>query len=739
MRKDTHIVYLHTIQEEINENTLLATSEEVIPDDADCEKTLPSYSLLTDPIDYNSFIELINLSESILTEKGKQKLLKKCWKHRTAFYEYDSKPGLYSGKQSLIIKLKTDKIPTRIKPSRMSIEKETEISKQIADMIKSGMIEPSRSPYLSRLVLVRKNNQKWRFVVDFRSINSLIEQQSHIITRIDKITEKAAGKNYYTSFNLKTGFHQTPLDENSRKIAAFITHKSIFQYKIMPVGLTGSPDKFQEIMDEILFKLLNCYVYLDDILTCTTNEDSHLSDIEAILERIAKFNMKINAAKYKYGIHPNTEKVKAINSKPIPRTQKEVKSFLGAASYFRRHIKNLLATADPFYKLDKKFVWEEMHTNAFNKLKDALSNAVTLSPPDNTKNYTIFYRCYRSLKPAEKNYPIIKLEALGLIYALKQFRPYIYGKHTIVITDHKPLLALLKNKELTGILQRYQMAIMEYDLTIQYIKGEANNVADYLSRETFMAIDVKKNLLEEVFPLNMFPPYKIDKFLEYYNEKEKSLISKNGKIRTASETRIYVSKLLREKLLTPKMDEQMTTIWTSCHECQLNKEQPSRLIEIHKKTLQYPNEVWCTLNADFMQYNDKHILVIIDEYSKFVVASVSKKQNAPTLLNTLIKCFSMIGFPKVLRSDNGPAFIAKSVAKYLKSMGIDHQLSAPYNHTNNAFAERFNNTLRAAIRVYKNKQMLSVIVAHFMYAYNRTKNLKTGSSPAQILLNSFDK
>uniref|UniRef100_A0A0K0FTF4 Peptidase A2 domain-containing protein n=1 Tax=Strongyloides venezuelensis TaxID=75913 RepID=A0A0K0FTF4_STRVS len=113
LKKDTHIGHVHTIQE-INEDTLLVTSEEVIPDDADWEETLLPYPSQTDPIDYDSFIELINLSESILTEKGKQKLLEICWKHKTAFYEYDGKPGLYSGKQSLNIKLKTDKIPTRI-------------------------------------------------------------------------------------------------------------------------------------------------------------------------------------------------------------------------------------------------------------------------------------------------------------------------------------------------------------------------------------------------------------------------------------------------------------------------------------------------------------------------------------------------------------------------------------------------------------------------------------------------
>uniref|UniRef100_A0A0N5C294 RNA-directed DNA polymerase n=1 Tax=Strongyloides papillosus TaxID=174720 RepID=A0A0N5C294_STREA len=624
LHKDTHIGMVHTI-EELDDNTLLVNSEEVVPDDADWEETLPPYSDDMTPLDKTSFIKLIDLSNTLLTENEKKILLDILWEFRTAFHEYDGQPGLYTGRQRLNIKLKTTEVPRRIKPSRMSIEKEREISKQIADMLRTGMIEPSRSPYLSRVVLVRKKDQKWRFVVDFRGINTLIEQQTHVIPRIDKITEDAAGRRYYTSFDLKAGFHQIPLDENSRRIAAFITHDGVFQYKVMPMGLTGSPDKFQEVMDEVLQNIPNCYVYLDDILTCADNVTTHLQNISEILDRICIFGMKISIAKRQFaqpsahylgfvldnkGIHPNPDKVKAINDKPIPRTYKEVKSFLGAASYFRRHIRNFSAIAEPLYKLDKNFEWTDIHDNAFTKLKEALINATTLSPPDNTKNYTIFTDASfqdlgaalvqqdkpiafasRSLKPAEKNYPIIKLEALGLIYALKQFRPYIYGKHTLVITDHKPLLALLKNKELTGILQRYQMAIMEYDLTIQYIKGDANNVADYLSRDSFLAINVKDGLLDEVFPTNGHPPYHIDKFLQYYDEKETEAIPKTGKIRTPSGTRIYVPQQLREKLLEifhthpllgghlsfdkmngrfkrifywPKMDTDMMTNWQSC-------------------------------------------------------------------------------------------------------------------------------------------------------------------------------
>uniref|UniRef100_A0A0K0FRU1 RNA-directed DNA polymerase n=1 Tax=Strongyloides venezuelensis TaxID=75913 RepID=A0A0K0FRU1_STRVS len=424
--KDTHIGMIHIIQE-LNDDTLLVNSEKVILDDADWEETLSPYPARKIPLDKFSFIELIILTNTLLTEEGKSKLLDIFWEYKLAFHEYDGQPGLYSGNQRLNNKHKTDEVPRRIKPLRMSIEKEREISKQIADMLRTGMIEPSRSPYLSRVVLVKKKDQQWRFVVDFRGINILIERQTHIIPRIDKITEDAAGKQYYTSFDLKAGFHQIPLDETTRRIAAFITHEGVFQYKVMSMGLTSLPDKFQEVMDEVLHNISNCYVYLNDILTCANDEKTHLKNIAEILNRIRHFGFVLDSDE----IHPNPEKVKTVIDKPTPRTYKEVKSFLGAASYFRRHIRNFSTIAEPLYKLDKSFLWKNIHGDAFKKLKDALINATTLSPPDNTKNYTIFTDASfqgldaalvqqdkliafvsKSLKPAEKNYPIIELEAL---------------------------------------------------------------------------------------------------------------------------------------------------------------------------------------------------------------------------------------------------------------------------------------------------------------------------------------
>uniref|UniRef100_A0A0N5CC24 RNA-directed DNA polymerase n=1 Tax=Strongyloides papillosus TaxID=174720 RepID=A0A0N5CC24_STREA len=803
--KDTYIGDIYAI-EEIDENKIRVYSEEVIPEDADWEAFLPPYPSSQAPLQKDEFQKLIG--ESKLSPEGHKRLLDILWKNRKAFHEYDGKSGLYSGKQRLKIDLKNpNEVPRRIKASRMSKEKEDEISKQIADMIKNEMIEPSRSPYLSRVVLVRKKDQQWRFVVDFRYTNTLVKQQSHIIPRIDRITEEAAGKRFYTSFDLKAGFHQIPLDENSRQIAAFITHKGIFQYKVMPMGLTGSPDKFQEIMDEVLEGIPDCYVYLDDILTCSNDENSHLNSIDDILGRIIKFEMKISLAKCQFGqthvkylgfhldesgIHANPEKVKSIKDKPIPRTAKELKCFLGAISYFRKHIKNFAAMAAPLYSLDKNFQWEQKHTDAFEKLKTALIEAAVLSPPDNTKNYTIFTDASfqglgaaltqngkpvaftsRSLKPAEKNYPIIKLEALALVYALRQFRPYIYGKHTIVITDHKPLLSLLKNKELEGILQRYQMAIMEYDLTIQYVKGSDNKVADYLSREDFLSIDIKEEVLKDVFPEMKTPydkPYIVENMSKYLDDKEKEQY-KDGIAKTKAGDRFYVPIVLREKLLHrfhnaatlgnhmsygkiaikfkevffwKSMDKDMLKIWSSCEMCEINKDHAKRLVQTAKRQIPILPGNWTVINADYMQVNDEYILVIIDEFSKFVYAVVTKNQSGPTTRLHLHRCFTTLGFPQILKTDNGPAFISKIVKDYTKSVGVEQHYSSPYHHRGNAIVERFNKTLREAIRIQRqikganSKARLSDIVYQFVYTYNRSKHLKTGIEPAKLLLNTGD-
>uniref|UniRef100_A0A0N5BIJ3 Reverse transcriptase domain-containing protein n=1 Tax=Strongyloides papillosus TaxID=174720 RepID=A0A0N5BIJ3_STREA len=334
---NTEIGNLHSI-EEVDDNTIRISGDEIIPEDAAWEDSLPNYPESHAPLTREQLMDSISWTNCTLSPKAKEVLQDIIWNNRTAFFEYDGNAGLYNGDERLNIELATSELPQRIRPGRRSREIEIEIDKQVEDMLEKGMIEHSRSPYLSRVVLVRKKDMKWRFVVDFRAINKLIKQQSHLIPRIDRLTEEASGHKYYSVFDLKQGFHQIPLDEHSRRIAAFVTHRGIYQYKVMPMGLTGSPDKFQDIMDKVLSNIPDCYIYLDDILTCSQDEESHIHNINNILSRIAEYNMKITLNKCQFGqknaqylgyiidfdgIHPNPDKVKAITDKREPKTEKK--------------------------------------------------------------------------------------------------------------------------------------------------------------------------------------------------------------------------------------------------------------------------------------------------------------------------------------------------------------------------------------------------------------------------------
>lgn len=131
-----------------------------------------------------------------------------------------------------------------MRAGRLPKDKEKAMEEQLELLIKNDMIEPSRSPYLSRALLVKMKNGEYRFVVDFRELNLQLIKQSNYIPRIKDIMSEAGGKKYHTVMDFKSGFHQIPLHTNSKRLASFRTHKGIYSYKVMPMGLSGSPDTF---------------------------------------------------------------------------------------------------------------------------------------------------------------------------------------------------------------------------------------------------------------------------------------------------------------------------------------------------------------------------------------------------------------------------------------------------------------------------------------------------------------
>ena len=205
---------------------------------------------------------------------------------------------------------------------------------------------------------------------------------------------------------------------------------------------------------------------------------------------------------------PNPEKLKAVTEFPIPKSPKDIKSFLGLASYYRRFIPEFSKHAKSLTNLLKKdvpFVWTNSQQLAFEQLKEKLVTAPILIYPDFTKpfiltcdasNYAIsailsqgdvgkdrpIAYASRTLNKAECNYSVTEKECLAIVYGTKVFRPYLFGQRFKIITDHKPLNWLFNCKDPGSRLVRWRLKLEEFDYEIQYKKGKTNTNADALSR-----------------------------------------------------------------------------------------------------------------------------------------------------------------------------------------------------------------------------------------------------------------
>ncbi|CAG9133440.1 unnamed protein product [Plutella xylostella] len=293
----------------------------------------------------------------------------------------------------------------------------------------------------------------------------------------------------------------------------------------MPIGLKNAPSTFQKLMNTCLSGLqgTRCFVYLDDIVIYSHDLQTHIDNLSAVFERIRQFNLKLQPDKCEFlrkevaylghvisdeGVKPNPDKIKAVAEFPIPESPKDIKSFLGLVSYYRRFIPDFSKTAKPLTSLLKKeipFEWKNEQQLAFDTLKEKLTTAPILAYPDFSKPFVLtcdasnvavsailsqgpigkdlpIAYASRTLNKAESNYSVTEKECLAIIFGTKTFRPYLYGHRFTIVTDHRPLQWLFNCKDPGSRLVRWRLKLEEYDYEILYKKGKVNCNADALSR-----------------------------------------------------------------------------------------------------------------------------------------------------------------------------------------------------------------------------------------------------------------
>ena len=432
-------------------------------------------------------------------------------------------PGATNLVEHVIETTTTD--PIRVKPYPIPYALRQVVEDEVKKMLEAGIIERSNSPYNSPIVLVKKKDGSYRFCIDFRRLNMVTKFDSEPMPNPDDILAKLAKDKFFTKLDLSKGYWQIPVAPECRHMTAFTTPQGCFQFRKMPFGLVNSAATFNRMMRKVLEGVEHADSFVDDVLDHTETWSTHMSVLRKIFERIREAGLTIRPSKTMIGytnlgfighnvgsgqVAMEADKLTKIEEAPRPKTKQQVRSFLGLAGYYRKFIPNFSTIAVPLTDLTKKgqpniVRWGEAQEKSFQTLKHMLTQAPILRLPDFTRPFIVqadasetgvgavllqeyedgrFPVAYvsKKLKSSERNYSVIERECLALVFAIKKFYKYLYGKEFVLQTDHEPLAHIQKMKAANGRLMKYALFLQFFRYRVEAIKGSENVGADYMSR-----------------------------------------------------------------------------------------------------------------------------------------------------------------------------------------------------------------------------------------------------------------
>ena len=420
-----------------------------------------------------------------------------------------------------------EKQPVRTKQYPMPHAQKEVVRKEIADMTKLGVIEPANSPYSSPIVFVKKKDGRVRFCVDYRKLNKITAFDAEPMPDVDYLFSHLAKAKYFSKLDLTKGYWQIPVAEEDRPKTAFTTPFGQFQWTVMPFGLQNSGAVFTRMMRKLLepLKREDISSFIDDVLIATETWSEHLDALRDVFGRLKDGNLGAKPSKCYLGFRelaflghvigegllvPEDDKIQKIREAEPPRTEKQVRSFLGLASFYRRFIPHFAEIALPLTNLTKKLqptvvVWTEECSSAFNTLKRRLTSQPILRRPDLNKDFVLRTDasgkglgavllqetegllhpvCFasRKLTSAEAAYATVERECLAIVWGIQKFEAYLYGRPFCLETDHQPLQYLQVARLANARLMRWALILQPYQFTVRVTPGANNVGADFLSR-----------------------------------------------------------------------------------------------------------------------------------------------------------------------------------------------------------------------------------------------------------------
>ena len=371
--------------------------------------------------------------------------------------------------------------------------------------------------WVSPVVVVPKPSGDIRLCVDMRKTNEAIVRERHPIPTVDEILYQLNGSKVFSKLDLKWGFQQIELEQQSKVITTFITHKGLYRYKRLMFGMSSAPELYQHTIQQVLAGCEGAYNIQDDIIIYDCTVEEHNNRLQKTTECIRDKGLTLNPEKCvfrmpqptlmgyllsKKGIGPTGSRVELVVRAKEPTNTEEVQSFLGLVNFSARFIPNLANITEPLRELTRKdvpFKWGKEQEAAFQTLKSNPGRAETLAYFDRNVEVTklitdagpvdfgavltqvqegqerVIAYASRALTGVERRYSQTEREALGLVWGCERIHMYLYGMEFTLLIDHKPLETIYSTSSRNSArIERCVLRLEPYKLRVQYVPGKQN-------------------------------------------------------------------------------------------------------------------------------------------------------------------------------------------------------------------------------------------------------------------------
>ncbi|KAE8696147.1 putative CCCH-type zinc finger family protein [Hibiscus syriacus] len=628
---------------------------------------------------------------------------------------------------------------------RLSPKEAEELQRQVEELLERGYIRESMSPCAVPALLVPKKDGSWRMCVDSRAINRITVKYRFPIPRLDDMLDQLSGSKIFSKIDLKSGYHQIRIRPGDEWKTAFKTPQGLYEWMVMPFGLSNAPSTFMRFMHQVLRPFMGKFVvvYFDDILVYSPTWTSHFDHLRAVFEMLKTECLFVNQKKCSFfttsvtflgfvvstdGVHADQSKIDAVLEWPRPRTLHDIRSFHGLASFYRRFIRNFSTLIAPITECLKgrDFQWSEEAEASFQLVKQKMTEAPVLALPDFDK---------------------------------------VFEKEFILFTDHEALKYINGQHKLSRRHAKWVAYLQEFTFTLRHQAGSLNRVADALSRRTLLLTTMSTKVagFETFTDMYAADPSFGRIFQEVTEGHRHDFVLHNGYlfrglqlcIPDCSLRQQIISELHneghfgRDKTLAlissefywPKLTSDVAHYVDRCYVCQRSK---GVLTNAGLYTpLPVPEAPWFDVSMDFVlglprtQRASDSIFVVVDRFSKMAhFVACRKTMDADRIAHLYFKeIVRLHGVPRSITSDRDTKFISHFWKSLWGKLGTQLNFSSAYHPQTDGQTEVVNRSLGNLLRCLagtKPKQW-DLALPQAEFAYNRSKNRTTGLSPFEIV------